>query len=84
MPCASVAAPRAVRSEATSNIHGNGLTIYHSSSQIVPSLFKVSSLSLRLPSPYHFFSPPASSQLLVSQTMQYLLNKRRRLDPASS
>lgn len=51
-------APRAARSAATSNIHGNGLTIYHSSSQIVPSLFKVSNLSLRLdrlPCPSFFF-----------------------------
>lgn len=57
-PARRLRAPRAARSAATSNIHGNGLTIYHSSSQIVPSLFKLSNLSLRLdrlPCPSFFF-----------------------------
>ena len=62
--------PRSVRSAATSNIHGNGLTIYHSSSsQIVLSLFKVSNLSLRLnrlpcPSFFFFFELPRSCLFL--------------------
>lgn len=84
LPALRLHAPRAIRSKATSNIHGNGLTIYHSFLQILLSLFKVSSLSLSKthpPPPSHFF--PAPSQQLVSQTMQYLLNKRRSLNLAT-